>query len=62
MQTEEDELVVASRALARSMLFNHLLKLPFGVYVFENLDDPRWAEYAFRKKVSVYLWNTLLSI
>lgn len=62
IQTEENEFVVVSRALARSMLFNHLLKLPFGVHVFESLDDPLWTEYAFQKKVSFHLSIALPSI
>lgn len=49
---ERDEFAVASRILARSMLFNHLLKLPFGVHVFEDLDDPSWIQYASQNKVT----------
>jgi hypothetical protein len=51
MQSGEAHFMMASRALARSMLFRHLSKLPFAIHVFDNPKDPLWVEYSLAKKV-----------
>lgn len=51
MRSGEARFMMASRALARSMLFRHLSKLPFAVHVFDNLKDPLWVQYTLAKKV-----------
>jgi len=53
IQTGHSTFAVASRALARSMLFAHLLKLPVVVHVFDSLEDPSWQEYKVTKKVRI---------
>lgn len=51
MQSGETRFVMASRALARSMLFRHLSELGFAVHVFDNPKDPLWVQYTLAKKV-----------
>ena len=51
MQSGEKHFMMASRALARSMLFRHLSKLGFAVHVFDNPKDPLWVQYTLAKKV-----------
>jgi len=53
IQTGHSTFAVASRALARSMLFAHLLKLPVVVHVFDSLEDPAWKEYKVTKKARI---------
>jgi len=51
MGTGETHFMMASRALARSMLFRHLSELGFAVRVFDNPKDPLWVQYTLAKKV-----------
>jgi len=53
IQTGLSTFAVASRTLARSMLFAHLLKLPVVVHVFDSLEDPAWKEYKVTKKARI---------
>jgi len=55
LQTGRSAFTVASRALARSLLFKHLLKLPFEVHVFDDLADPSWVQYVNMNKVRAVL-------
>ncbi|KIM41415.1 hypothetical protein M413DRAFT_27773 [Hebeloma cylindrosporum] len=48
---------MASRALARSMLFRHLSKLPFTIHVFDNAKDPLWVQYTLAKKPMFVMTN-----
>ncbi|KAF8958161.1 hypothetical protein BDZ97DRAFT_66327 [Flammula alnicola] len=57
IQTGEPSFVVASRALARSMLFRQLCRLPFDVHVFEGLDDPLWVQYVLMNKPMFVMTN-----
>ncbi|KAF8878473.1 hypothetical protein CPB84DRAFT_1966141 [Gymnopilus junonius] len=50
MATGNSTFTVASRALARSMLFQHLQILPFKSHVFEDLVDPLWVQYAMANR------------
>jgi hypothetical protein len=51
LKTGGTPFIVASRTLARALLFEHLLKLDVVVHVFNDLDDPLWANYEAAKKV-----------
>ncbi|KAF8155693.1 hypothetical protein B0H34DRAFT_506081 [Crassisporium funariophilum] len=48
---------VASRILARSMLFAHLLKLHIPVLVFEGCRDPLWISYVVARKPMFVMTN-----
>lgn len=45
------DFVVASRMLARSMMFRHLLSLTIPVRIFDNLADAEWIAYLDGRKV-----------
>ena len=51
LRPDRSAFTTASRSLARTLLFRHLLKLDIDVHVFEHLSDPLWLEYEARKKV-----------
>ncbi|TFK24691.1 P-loop containing nucleoside triphosphate hydrolase protein [Coprinopsis marcescibilis] len=48
---------VASRTLARTLLFKHLLKLNLPVHVFDDLQDPQWQKYESINKPMFILMN-----
>ncbi|KZP15484.1 P-loop containing nucleoside triphosphate hydrolase protein [Athelia psychrophila] len=50
-----DQYLVASRSLARCLLFQHLSKLDIPVHTFEDITDPAWLDYQDRTKVCIYL-------
>jgi hypothetical protein len=52
LQTGGCKLVVASRTLAKHLLFRQLIRLDIPVHVFQDLDDPSWLKYEAAKKVS----------
>ena len=43
--------IVASRTLARCLLFRHLMQLDITVHVFEDLNDSSWLQHEATKKV-----------
>ena len=51
VQTGMSKFVVASRSLARRLLFQHLLTLDVKVHTFLNLSDPEWLQYENLMKV-----------
>ncbi|KAF9461731.1 hypothetical protein BDZ94DRAFT_800063 [Collybia nuda] len=57
LKTGETSFVVASRTLARAILFKHLLKLGVAVHIFKDLDDPRWSSYEATKKPMFVMAN-----
>ncbi|CAA7261143.1 unnamed protein product [Cyclocybe aegerita] len=56
-KTGDSPLVVASRALARAMLFAHLLKLEFKVHVFFDQNDDSWKRYCYDRKPMFVMTN-----
>ncbi|KAH7929957.1 P-loop containing nucleoside triphosphate hydrolase protein [Leucogyrophana mollusca] len=51
LQTGESQFIVASRTLARRLLFNHLRTLEqVRVYAFEDISDRGWKEYQMMNK------------
>ncbi|KAJ7917141.1 hypothetical protein B0H13DRAFT_2231514 [Mycena leptocephala] len=48
---------VASRHLARSLLFEHLLKLDVAVHTFDDLNDPSWLHFEGAKRPMFVLVN-----
>jgi hypothetical protein len=59
IHTGRSTFTVASRSLARSMLFVHLLKLPVSIHAFKGLEDPSWLEYKVTKKVKRFVDMTI---
>ncbi|KAJ6557124.1 hypothetical protein B0H10DRAFT_1967384 [Mycena sp. CBHHK59/15] len=57
VHTGTSSFVVASRHLARSLLFEHLLKLDVVVHTFEDLDDPSWLRFQVDRKPMFVLIN-----
>ncbi|RXW18629.1 hypothetical protein EST38_g7225 [Candolleomyces aberdarensis] len=57
LQTGDSPFIVASRMLARTLLFKHLLKLGLPVHTFRSLIDHRWEEYRNDKKPMFILIN-----
>ncbi|KAL4079734.1 hypothetical protein J3A83DRAFT_4155359 [Scleroderma citrinum] len=51
LMTGSDRFNVASRSLARRILFNHLRIIPgVQVHAFSDLADPKWVEYRLTRK------------
>ena len=50
LETGKSEFVVASRSLARILLFKHLLTLDVEVHTFSSLSDPEWLQYESVRK------------
>ncbi|KAL4072373.1 hypothetical protein V8B97DRAFT_1958702 [Scleroderma yunnanense] len=51
LMTGSDRFNVASRSLARRILFNHLRTIPgVQVHAFSDLADPKWIEYRITRK------------
>ncbi|KAG2012979.1 DEAD/DEAH box helicase [Coprinopsis cinerea AmutBmut pab1-1] len=57
LRTGDDDFVVASRTLARTLLYRHLTKLELTIHVFEDLDDPQWKTYEHIHKPMFILMN-----
>ncbi|KAJ2928268.1 hypothetical protein H1R20_g8843, partial [Candolleomyces eurysporus] len=57
LQTGDSPFIVASRMLARTLLFKHLLKLGLPVHTFRSLIDHHWEEYRNDKKPMFILIN-----
>ncbi|KAF5334374.1 hypothetical protein D9611_013536 [Ephemerocybe angulata] len=57
LRTGDDPFVVASRTLARTLLFKHILKLNLPVNSFRSLVDHRWKDYENEKKPMFILMN-----
>ncbi|KAJ2912887.1 hypothetical protein MD484_g7532, partial [Candolleomyces efflorescens] len=55
--TGDSPFIVASRMLARSLLFKHLLKLGLPVRTFRDLTDPCWSKYRNDQKPMFILIN-----
>ncbi|KAI0048817.1 P-loop containing nucleoside triphosphate hydrolase protein [Auriscalpium vulgare] len=55
----DEQYAVTSRALARRLLFNHLVKnageIGLKVYVFETLSDPAWDSYRKMYQVTMFV-------
>ncbi|KZP15488.1 P-loop containing nucleoside triphosphate hydrolase protein [Athelia psychrophila] len=52
-----DQYLVASRSLARCLLFQHLSKLDLPVYTFQDISDPAWIDYQDRTKPIFVMLN-----
>ncbi|RXW18628.1 hypothetical protein EST38_g7226 [Candolleomyces aberdarensis] len=57
LRTGDRPFIVASRMLARTLLFKHLLKLGLPVHTFRSLTDDRWEIYRDDKKPMFVLIN-----
>ncbi|KAL0571221.1 hypothetical protein V5O48_010744, partial [Marasmius crinis-equi] len=59
IQTSGASFKDTSRALARKMLFNHLVKpgLDIDVHIFQNTDDPQWNVYRARRRPMFIMVN-----
>ncbi|KAJ6541715.1 hypothetical protein B0H19DRAFT_1239495 [Mycena capillaripes] len=57
IHTGEESFHVASRHLARSLLFEHLLKLDVAVHTFDDLDDPSWLQFESERRPMFVLAN-----
>ncbi|KAF7347281.1 hypothetical protein MVEN_01483200 [Mycena venus] len=57
IHTGDSSFNVASRHLARSLLFEHLLKLDVVVHTFNDLKDPLWLQFESAKKPMFVLAN-----
>ncbi|KAJ7492020.1 hypothetical protein FB451DRAFT_514183 [Mycena latifolia] len=57
VHTGASSFIVASRHLARSLLFEHLLKLDIAVHTFEDLDDPSWLRFEADRRPMFILTN-----
>ncbi|KAJ7083417.1 hypothetical protein B0H15DRAFT_425762 [Mycena belliarum] len=57
VHTGASSFVVASRCLARSLLFEHLLKLDVVVHTFEDLADPSWLRFEADRRPMFVLIN-----
>lgn len=65
LNTGSPEFVSTSRALARQLLFAHLVqhaeKMGLNVFAFSGLEDPEWDKYRRKTRVSTYIaMRTLL--
>ncbi|KAJ7084759.1 hypothetical protein C8R43DRAFT_1115430 [Mycena crocata] len=57
VQTGSRSFTVASRYLARSLLFRHLLKLEVAVRTFDDLKDPSWLRFESERRPMFVLAN-----
>ncbi|KLO14115.1 P-loop containing nucleoside triphosphate hydrolase protein [Schizopora paradoxa] len=57
LRTGSSSSLVASRGLARRILFNHLLKLDVKVHVFSSLSDEGWKAFQSRQRPMFILMN-----
>ncbi|KAJ6601172.1 hypothetical protein DFH09DRAFT_1257794 [Mycena vulgaris] len=57
VHTGASSFIVASRHLARSLLFEHLLKLDVAVHTFEDLDDLSWIRFEAERRPMFVLVN-----
>lgn len=54
LRTGESKFIVASRGLARRLLYQHLQSLDsVNTHTFKSLSDKKWVDYRFQAKVSV---------
>ncbi|KAJ7762289.1 hypothetical protein DFH07DRAFT_813783 [Mycena maculata] len=57
IRTGDPSFIVASRYLARSLLFEHLMKLDVVVHTFEGFEDPSWLRFQYLRRPMFVLTN-----